>query len=93
MEPLQLVNFLEDLGVARIIVLDLSRVGSKQGSNMELAEEVLAKTDVKVIIGGGVKAIDDLIQARELGVSATLVATVLHSGSLKKTDLKLNGFL
>ena len=93
MEPLQLVNLLEDLGVARIIILDLSRVGSKQGSNMELAKKVLAKTNVKVIIGGGVKDLDDLIQARELGISAALVATVLHSGSLTKTDLKLNGFL
>jgi phosphoribosylformimino-5-aminoimidazole carboxamide ribotide isomerase len=93
MEPLQLVNLLEDLGVARIIILDLSRVGSKQGSNMELAKKVLAKTNVKVIIGGGVKDLDDLIQARELGISAALVATVLHSGNLTKTDLKLNGFL
>ncbi len=93
MNPLHLVKTLEEMGVARIIVLDLARVGSEQGANMGVVTEVLEKTGVEVITGGGMRGIEDLEEARGLGVSAALIATVLHTGKLTATELESKGFL
>ena len=93
MSPLRLVKTLEEMGVTRIIVLDLARVGSEQGVNMGIVEEVLEETGVEVITGGGMRGIGDLEQARDLGVSAALISTVLHSGKLTAANLKSKGFL
>lgn len=93
MNPLRLVETLEGLGVARIIVLDLARVGSEQGANMGVVAEVLEKTGVSVITGGGMRGIEDLEAARDLGVSAALIATVLHTGKLTPAELESEGFL
>ena len=93
MKPLRLAEALESLGVARVIVLDLARVGSEQGANMGVVEEVLGKTSVDVITGGGLRGIEDLEGARDIGVSAALIATVLHTGKLTAADLESKGFL
>ncbi len=93
MSPLRLVEALEGLGVARIIVLDLAKVGSEEGANMGVVEEVLEGTGVEVITGGGMRGIGDLESARGLGVSAALIATVLHTGKLTSAELESRGFL
>jgi phosphoribosylformimino-5-aminoimidazole carboxamide ribotide isomerase len=90
---LRLVEGLEDMGVVRVIVLDLARVGSEQGANMEVVEGVLEKTGVDVITGGGMRGIEDLEEARSLGVSGALIATVLHTGKLVAAELESKGFL
>ena len=93
MNPLRLVETLEQMGVARIIVLDLARVGSEQGANMGVVTEVLEKTGVEVVTGGGMRGIEDLEAARELGVSGALIATALHTGKLTAAELESKGFL
>jgi phosphoribosylformimino-5-aminoimidazole carboxamide ribotide isomerase len=93
LSPLRLVEGLEDMGVVRVIVLDLARVGSEQGANMEVVEGVLEKTGVDVITGGGMRGIEDLEEARSLGVSGALIATVLHTGKLVAAELESKGFL
>ena len=93
MNPLRLVETLEEMGVTRIIVLDLARVGSEQGANMGVVTEVLEKTGVEVITGGGMRGIEDLEEARGLGVSGALIATVLHTGKLSAAELESKGFL
>jgi len=93
MNPLRLVETLEEMGVARVIVLDLARVGSEQGANMGVVMEVLEKTGVEVITGGGMRGIGDLDEARDLGVSAALIATVLHTGKLTAAELESKGFI
>ncbi len=93
MNPLRLVETLEEMGVARVIVLDLTRVGSEQGANMGVVAEVLEKTGVEVITGGGMRGIEDLEEARGLGVSGALIATVLHTRKLTAAELQSKGFL
>ncbi len=93
MNPLRLVETLEEMGVARVIVLDLARVGSEQGANMGVVAEVLEKTGVEVITGGGMRGIGDLEEARGLGVSGALIATVLHTGKLTAAELESKGFM
>lgn len=88
-----LAENLEKMGVAKIIVLDLRRVGSEQGANLALVKEVIERTNLKVLTGGGIRNIKDLEELRRIGVSGALVATALHKGIITPEILKTKGYL
>lgn len=93
MNPVPLAQKLEKIGVSQVILLDLDRVGTERGANLEVLKGVLKKTRVKVLVGGGVRSLQDLEELRNLGVFGALVATTLHSGKLKVGELQSAGFL
>lgn len=93
MNPIPLAQTLEKIGVSQIILLDLDRVGTERGANVEVLKEVLKKTKAKVLVGGGIRSLQDLEELRNLGVSGALVATALHNGKLRVDELKSAGFL
>ncbi len=90
--PLCLLNEFKDMGVSKVIVLDLNRVGAEEGVNVDLLKKVL-ETGIDVYVGGGVRDINDLLQLKDLGVCGALVATALHSGKISIEELKQNGLL
>ena len=72
-------------GVESLIVLDLARVGTGQGSGTDNLIRAIRKRwpKVELIAGGGVKNRDDLALLEEAGADAVLVASALHDGSLR----------
>ncbi len=92
-EPITFLHELETLGVSQIIVLDLSKVGSRDGTNLAVVKKVLRHIKIDVFVGGGVRDITDLIELKSLGVSAVLVATALHSGKISPENLKQAGLI
>lgn len=93
MNPLMLAGELEKLGVGRLIVLDLARVGSAEGVDGQFLEELQRSVNVKVLVGGGVRDVKDLVALEKLGVSGVLLATALHSGRIALADLNRVGLL
>lgn len=78
-----------ELGVRRVIVLDLAQVGIAEGvKTLELCK-TLRQLDVEleIISGGGVRGVDDLWQLRQAGCNAALVASALHDERLTPQDL------
>jgi phosphoribosylformimino-5-aminoimidazole carboxamide ribotide isomerase len=77
------------LGVARLLVLDLGRVGAGSGTGTEALCARLAGADpnVEVWAGGGVRDRADLLRLRACGVGAVLLASALHDGALTRADL------
>jgi phosphoribosylformimino-5-aminoimidazole carboxamide ribotide isomerase len=77
------------LGVRRLLVLDLARVGVNTGTGTdELCERlVVSYPEVEVWAGGGVRGPEDLLRLRGRGVRAVLVASALHDGALTRADL------
>lgn len=78
---------LAGLGAAELIVIELRRVGSRAGPDVELAKRVAEAVDVPVLVGGGVRSLADLIALRRAGAAGALVATALHDGSIGAADL------
>lgn len=77
-------------GASSIIVLDLSRVGTRRGVDVALLERVrTAVPDVELIVGGGVRGPSDLAALDKAGCNAALVATALYDGRLQPSDLKV----
>ena len=92
-DALCLLRDFRRMGVLGFIVLDLARVGSGEGVNMDFLKQAIASLGRGVYVGGGVRGLADLIELRDLGVSGALVATALHNGKISITDLKQAGLL
>jgi HisA/HisF family protein len=77
------------LGIRRLLVLDLLRVGEGGGLGTEALCATLAAEHpgVEVAAGGGVRGPADLRRMRECGIAAALVASALHDGTLRREDL------
>lgn len=88
LSPMCLLGEFREKGLSSVIVLDLARVGSGQGVNMDFLRKVLAEGGLDVYVGGGVRDIEDLVELKNLGVSGVLVATALHTGKITIVDLR-----
>ena len=92
-DPIFLLRDFKEMGVSQIIVLDLTRVGSGEGVNVDFLQKVLKSLRMDVYVGGGVRNMADLIELKSLGVSGVLVATALHSGKISVEELRRTGLL
>jgi phosphoribosylformimino-5-aminoimidazole carboxamide ribotide isomerase len=77
------------MGVRRILVLDLARVGAGSGTGTETlcGRLVRASPGIEVWAGGGVRHVADLRRLRSAGVTAALVASALHDGNITAADV------
>src|SRR5438445_13047765 len=73
------------LGIRRLLVLDLARVGTGGGTGTEaLCKELLQRhPEIELAAGGGVRAQQDLRSLKEGGIAAVLAASALHDGRLQ----------
>jgi phosphoribosylformimino-5-aminoimidazole carboxamide ribotide isomerase len=79
-------------GVRAFIVLDLARVGARAGPETEPARRLRARLpDAEIVLGGGVRGVEDLRALASAGYDAALVGTALHSGVLGAGDLTSAG--
>lgn len=92
-DALKLLGEFRAMGVLEFIVLDLARVGSGEGVNIDFLKKVLAILGDDVYVGGGVRGIADLLELKTLGVSGVLLATTLHTGKIGVADLQKTGLL
>jgi len=96
-ELFKLIKTFRNIGVSEFILLDLSRVGSNEGVNIELLKQTLTiLNDVDgggVYVGGGARGVDDLLTLKSLGVLGVLLATALHLGKIDSNVLGQMGLL
>jgi len=92
-DPIFLLRDFEEMGVSQVVVLDLTRVGSGEGVNVDFLKKVLRSLRMDVYVGGGVRNMADLIELKSVGVSGVLVATSLHSGKISVEELRRTGLL
>jgi len=80
--PAELVRKLNELDIRDIIVLDLARVGTGAGIDLDLLKDISAASSHDVLVGGGIKDLDDIKTLERIGISGALVATAVHSGKI-----------
>ncbi|HXT58936.1 MAG TPA: HisA/HisF-related TIM barrel protein [Pirellulales bacterium] len=78
------------LGVRRLIVLDLARVGMSAGAGTEGICRRLRQLDsgVEIVAGGGVRGVEDLESLAAAGCDGVLIASALHDGRLTPAQLR-----
>jgi phosphoribosylformimino-5-aminoimidazole carboxamide ribotide isomerase len=88
--PEDLVARATDAGVSTVIVLDLARVGSGSGVDLEMLERIRSRVPaVRVYAGGGLRSIDDIGELHRAGCDGALVASALLGGRITAHDLNL----
>ena len=88
----ELFEVFSTMGVSEFILLDLTRVGSAEGVNVEVLKKFLLSANC-FYVGGGIRNIDDLLMLKELNVLGVLTATALHLGKICVNDLKVANLL
>ena len=88
-DPLTLCRLALEFGVRRILLLDLTRVGSGSGvGTLPLLEALAAlHPELDITIGGGVSGIDELTALKETAASAVLIGSALHDGRIGAAEL------
>ncbi len=81
---------IRDMGVRRLIVLDLARVGVGTGIGTEKLCGRLRRAfpEVQLIAGGGVRGMADMHRLAAVGIDQVLVASALHDGRITPEDVK-----
>jgi phosphoribosylformimino-5-aminoimidazole carboxamide ribotide isomerase len=85
--PLEAMARLEDLGVAAVIVTDISRDGTLEGPDVLGLSATLAASTVDLIASGGVGSIADIATLARLvadgrRLAGVIVGSALHEGKL-----------
>jgi len=79
-------------GAGTLIVIDLGRVGTGRGLDLDLLASVREATpQARLLAGGGVRGVEDLARLAEVGCDGALVATALHDGRIGAADVAAAG--
>jgi 1-(5-phosphoribosyl)-5-[(5-phosphoribosylamino)methylideneamino] imidazole-4-carboxamide isomerase/N-(5'phosphoribosyl)anthranilate isomerase len=80
----QVLDRLEEAGCTRYVVTDVTKDGTLKGPNLELLEQVMARTHRPVIASGGISNLDDIAALRDLvpqGLEGAIVGKALYAGA------------
>ncbi len=80
--PLQAIAMLDGLELDAIILLDIARVGSGEGVDFALLEAAATESRHQVIVGGGVRDMEDLDRISAAGGAGAIIASAVHSGRI-----------
>jgi phosphoribosylformimino-5-aminoimidazole carboxamide ribotide isomerase len=77
-------------GIRTALILLLHRVGTCTGLPRERLRRLqVAAPGLELIVGGGIRSLDDLVFLRDAGFLGALLATALHEGTVTPPDLAL----
>jgi phosphoribosylformimino-5-aminoimidazole carboxamide ribotide isomerase len=83
------IKELNNIGIKEAILLYLSRVGTGLGVNLDEVRKAVKLSEFDLLIGGGIKGYDDLINLKEIGIKGVLIATALHNKKITKEHVSL----
>lgn len=80
------LHVLNEAGVARLVVTDVTRDGQMNGSNRDLLARVADQTPARIIASGGVNSLADIEALRALGIEGAIVGKALYQGAFTLAD-------
>ncbi|KGK98442.1 phosphoribosylformimino-5-aminoimidazole carboxamide ribotide isomerase [Methanococcoides methylutens] len=87
-DPLEIVEMLNGLDINDVIFLDMDMVGTSAGFDAQFLSLIADVCEHDVLLGGGVRGLEDIGQLEDIGIKGALVATALHNGSIPVTMLQ-----
>ncbi len=81
-EPEGLVKILNEYDIGDIIVLELSKVGTEGGIDTDFLQDIAGLSAHNVLVGGGIRDLNDIEALEKIGISGALVATAAHNGKI-----------
>ena len=81
-DPLMLIETLNQYPITDVIVLELDRVGTKRGIDFDFLARAVEVSEHDVLCGGGARSCQDIDVMEKMGVIGALVATALHDEAI-----------
>ena len=88
-DPAQLAQQAINLGLRRMLLLDLARVGTGRGTGSDALLEWLRveKPDLEISIGGGIRGVEEIETLRAAGADLLLLGSALHDGRITRREI------
>jgi phosphoribosylformimino-5-aminoimidazole carboxamide ribotide isomerase len=80
--PEDLVRRMNEIEIKDIIILDLGKVGTSAGIDKIFLKKIAEISTHNILVGGGIKNLDDIETLERLGIGGALAATALHNGNI-----------
>lgn len=71
-----------DAGVKALIVTDISRDGTMQGTNMQLYRDLLTIPGVEITASGGIARMEELDELQAMGCHAAILGKSIYTGAI-----------
>jgi len=82
---LDLCERLNSHGIERVIMTDIAKDGMMEGPNFKLYQDVMNKTNLKIIASGGISSMEDIEQLSKHQLDGAIIGRAIYEG---KIDLK-----
>jgi phosphoribosylformimino-5-aminoimidazole carboxamide ribotide isomerase len=86
--PLDAVGLLNEMELGAVILLDVARVGSGEGIDLDLLTRAAGLSRHPVIVGGGVRGVEDLDRIEGCGAEGAIIASAVHDGKVPLQTLR-----
>ena len=87
LDPVELAARAVDQGIGGLLVLDVGRVGTGGGVDVDLLRRIRRRFPrLRLLAGGGVAGAEDLARLADAGCDGVLVATALHAGRIGQSS-------
>ncbi len=87
-KALDLIQSLEQIGVATIVYTDIFKDGMMSGPNFKELGEVNQATTMQVIASGGVTQVSDVEQLERMDLYGAIIGKALYEGTIQLNQLK-----
>jgi phosphoribosylformimino-5-aminoimidazole carboxamide ribotide isomerase len=89
-DPIEIADRAISEGVERLIILELTRVGTGRGigTHRLLSRLRDAYPEVEISVGGGISCIEEIQELRRAGASAVLVGSAIHDGRIGRREIE-----
>ncbi len=77
----------EKKGIHYVISTDIEKDGMLSGPSFELYQDIIAKSNVKLIASGGITTIDDVLKLKELGCEGAIIGKAIYENTINLKDL------
>lgn len=86
-DVLDFISSYEKASVKYIICTDISKDGMLQGPSTDLYEEILSKTNIKLIASGGISNLNDVKKMKEIGCEGCIIGKAIYEGKVTLKEL------
>ena len=81
-KPEELVKLLNDYDIKDLFILELNKVGTGAGIDVDFLRDVVGLSTHNILLGGGIRDMKDIDALKGIGISGALVATAVHNGRI-----------
>jgi phosphoribosylformimino-5-aminoimidazole carboxamide ribotide isomerase len=84
----EFIRFYEEHGIKYVIATDIAKDGMQSGSSIDLYEEILSGTSVKLVASGGINSIEELKTLRTMGCDGAIIGKAIYEGTITLKQLR-----